>query len=82
MALAALRSAQGNADLVGELLKTTYWTFYLSDEGTLMKHKENFVAAERSLKASIARAVDTRRGMLAMPTQFTLQRCSNFMMNN
>jgi hypothetical protein len=33
MALAALKSAQGNVHLAGELLKTLYWTFYLSDEG-------------------------------------------------
>ena len=60
MALAALKSAQGNVHLAGELLKTLYWTFYLSDEETLKEQEKNFVAAERGLKACITRAADTQ----------------------
>ncbi len=60
MALAALKSAQGNVHLAGELLKTLYWTFYLSDAETLEEQKRNFVAAERSRKACITRAADTQ----------------------
>jgi hypothetical protein len=59
MALAALKTAQGNVHLAGELLKTLYWTFYLSDEETLKEQKENFIEAERCLKVSIAQAADT-----------------------
>jgi hypothetical protein len=59
MALAALKTAQGNVHLAGELLKTLYWTFYLSGEETLKEQKENFIEAERCLKVSIAQAADT-----------------------
>ncbi|AME28128.2 hypothetical protein AXG89_30185 (plasmid) [Burkholderia sp. PAMC 26561] len=60
MALAALKSAQGNVHLAGELLKTLYWTFYLSDEETIKEQKENFIGAEQILKACITRAADTQ----------------------
>jgi hypothetical protein len=40
MALASLKTAQGNFHLAGELLKTLYWTFYLSDKETLKEQKE------------------------------------------
>jgi len=59
MALAALRNGQGNIDLAGELLKTLYWTFYLSDDLTVEEHKVNLLAAETVLKTSIVRAADT-----------------------
>jgi len=59
LALAALRNGQGNIDLAGELLKTVYWTFYLSDALTVQEQKDNLLAAEKALKSSIVRAADT-----------------------
>lgn len=50
MALAALKNGQGNLDLAGELLKTLYWMFYLSDDATVQEHKDNLLAAEKALK--------------------------------
>jgi hypothetical protein len=60
MALAALRNGQGNIDLAGELLKTLYWTFYLSDAVTVHEQKDNLIAAEKALKSSIVSAADTK----------------------
>lgn len=65
MALAALRNGQGNIDLAGELLKTLYWTFYLSDALTVQEQKDNLLAAEKALKSSIVRAADTEMWALS-----------------
>jgi len=59
MALAALKNGQGNLDLAGELLKTLYWMFYLSDDTTVQEQKDNLLAAEQALKSSIVRAAGT-----------------------
>jgi len=59
MALAALKNGQGNLDLAGELLKTLYWMFYLSDDTTVQEQKDNLLAAEKALKSSIVRAAET-----------------------
>jgi hypothetical protein len=56
LALVALRQGYGHAELASELLKTAYLTYFIAgidvDEGTL----ETCVAAELTIKASVAHA--------------------------
>jgi hypothetical protein len=59
MALAVLKTGQGNLDLAGELLKTLYWRFFLSDSIESTEREGAFVAAERSLKACLLEAQNT-----------------------
>jgi hypothetical protein len=45
MALAVLKTGQGNLDLAGELLKTLYWAFYLSESREVSALEGDFMAA-------------------------------------
>ena len=62
-AMAALRQGQGNADLISELLKTLYMTFFANEVEKRDELFETFLAAELALKACIHHAVtaDERR---------------------
>jgi hypothetical protein len=55
LSLATLKQGKGNLDAASELLKTTYWTFYIADKDTGTQHEASFVAAEQSLKACIVK---------------------------
>ena len=65
MALAAFKTGHGNLDLARELLKTVCWTFYLSDGRAVAEREEDFILAERSLKASLIEARETGRWEIA-----------------
>jgi len=65
MALAVFKTGQGNLDLAGDLLKTLYWTFYLSDSGEASALETDFVGAERGLKACLIEAQDSNQWKIA-----------------
>jgi hypothetical protein len=51
--------------LAGDLLKTLYWSFYLSDSTEVTGREGDFIAAERSLKACLIKARDTNQWRIA-----------------
>lgn len=74
MALAVFKTGQGNVDLASELLKTLYWTFYLSDSEEVAEREEDFIAAERSLKASLIGAQATDQWEIAESDEHRLEK--------
>jgi hypothetical protein len=56
LALAAMRSGAGSLDIAGELLKATYFAFFIGGFEADMRLLETCVAAELTIKASIAHA--------------------------
>jgi len=61
LALAACRQQQGNIDLVGELLKTVFVTFYLVSGACRQVHADRFKVAQRSIEAMIIRAASEQQ---------------------
>jgi hypothetical protein len=57
LALVALRPGHSNADLVSELTRTLYLTFFANEAGTPNAPFDTFLAAELALKACIHQAV-------------------------
>lgn len=56
LALVAMRSGSGSVDLAGELLKATYFAFFIGGFDADIHLLETCVAAELTIKASIAHA--------------------------
>lgn len=54
LALAALRQGQGNDDLVSELLKTLYLTFFATEVEKRGELFETFLAVERIKDVNVA----------------------------
>jgi hypothetical protein len=57
LALVALRQGHGNADLVSELMRTLYLTFFANEAGRPNAPFDTFLTAELALKACIHQAV-------------------------
>ena len=57
LALVALRQGHGNADLVSELMRTLYLTFFANEAGRPNAPFDTFLAAELALRACIHQAM-------------------------
>jgi hypothetical protein len=57
LAMVALRQGHGNADLVSELLRTLYLTFFANKAGIPNAPFDTFLAAELALRACIHQAM-------------------------
>ena len=65
MALVALRQGHGNIDLAGELLKTVFVAFFLTDPDCLAPRSHDFAQAEAAIKTLIKEAASTDDWRLA-----------------
>jgi hypothetical protein len=59
MALVALRQGHGNIDLAGELLKTVFVAFFLTDPDCSAPRSHDFAQAEAAIKTLIKEAAST-----------------------
>jgi len=64
LALVALRQGHGNIDLAGELLKTVFVAFFLTDPDSLATRSPDFVRTEAALKTLIKETAP-KRGLYA-----------------